>query len=967
VTERAKLVGRGPQLALLDTELRRVAAGEFRCVVLSGDPGVGKTRLAEEVLARSAASATTLVSRARPLGAAASFGLWAEAFEQHLRELPLEEVAQLCGGLLDDLASLLRSVAVVRAAIPDREAPRIRLLESLATLLGNLARRRPVVLLLDDVHQADASSWEMLDYLARHFLRIPVLVVATARPGELADQPLAIRVLLDLEQQGILRRIEIQPLDEAAIQELAEDILGPVVSREVLEWVAESSRGNPLFASGLLRALSEEGGVPRPGLRMLPEDLCDRVRARVGLLDEDAQRVLELLTVASGRVELRELVRFSGRDLEELVPVLRRLTQRTRLVNEDQRGNTVTYEVAHPLIAETIYEDLGGAARFSLHRQVGRALLVAGRLGEAALHFARSADRGDNEAIEVLLEALRQAEERGAYREALKILSALVEILPSGDQRWLAVADALGDAEWVLDHRADADTRSAVSALREIDALMDDRTEPAQRAVVKSRLTSFLSWGTVELDEAAAAAQAAIDLYVAAGRPAEARLAGLELAYARGLGGDLPAFEAGARRVFAEAEAARDERAALQALGVLGTATFYQGKFTEGEGALRRSIAMAREAGKPYRVVWGLMSLGWSLGFEGRFEEAVAAFEDAKAVPGWRDSNVLELESHVRWLAGDFAGALGCAEEAVALNPGGFSPRRAHGLCVGALCATELGRLPEARQYVATAKRIYGEKRWFFASDFSHQAAGMLAWREGRLPEAIAALRTSATGLQSCRAMAFAGPVLADLAEAAAEAAEPDVAEEAAAQLAEIAKTTERDLYRAFALLGTAWSALAGRRVSEAEKAAREGTELLAGTACGYLRARALVPLAYAVEASGRPGAVDLLAEAANLFDASGAQWRRERAMGALRSRGSAGRRAADTVLGASGLTSREWEVAQLAAERLTAQEIGDRLFISRRTVETHLARVYAKLGVTSKSELARRLAEVERPVTGSG
>jgi DNA-binding CsgD family transcriptional regulator len=70
-------------------------------------------------------------------------------------------------------------------------------------------------------------------------------------------------------------------------------------------------------------------------------------------------------------------------------------------------------------------------------------------------------------------------------------------------------------------------------------------------------------------------------------------------------------------------------------------------------------------------------------------------------------------------------------------------------------------------------------------------------------------------------------------------------------------------------------------------------------------------------------------------------------------------------VLGAGGLTGREWEVAQLAAERLTAQEIGERLFISRRTVESHLARVYAKLGVTSKSELARRLAEVERPVTG--
>jgi DNA-binding CsgD family transcriptional regulator len=962
VAERSKLIGRGSELAALGSEVERSAAGEFRCVLLSGDPGVGKTRLAEEVLAGSAATATTLVSRARPLGGAASFALWAEALEQHLRELPLEDVAELCGGLLDDLAGLLRTVAVVRTAIPEREAPRIRLLESLATLLANLARRRPVVLLLDDVHQADASSWDVLDYLASHFRRIPVTVVATARPGELADQPLALRVLLDLEQQGVLRRLELRPLTEAALQELAEDILGAKVGKDVVDWVVERSRGNALFAAGLLRALHDEGGVPRPGLRVLPEDLSDRVRARVGLLNDDEQRVLELLAVADGRVELGELVRFSGRELEELVPILRQLTHRTRLVLEDQRGNTLTYEVAHPLIAETIYDDLGGAARFSLHRQVGRALLVAGRLGEAALHFARSADRGDNEAIEVLVEALQQAEERGAYREALKILSALVEILPSGDRRWLAVSDALGQADWVVDHRADADTRSAISALREIDALMDDRADLLQRAVVKSRLTSFLSWGTLDLEEAAAAAEAAIDLYAAAGRPHEARMAALELAYARGLAGDLPALEAGARQLLAEAEAAGDEFAALQALGVLGTATFYQGQFTEAEGALRRSIAMARSAGKPYRLVWGLMSLGWSLGFEGRTEEALRAFEDAKSVPGWRDSNVLELESHVRWLGGDFAGSLACADDAVAMNLGGMSGRRAMALCIGALSATELGRLADAQRYLALARRIYGDRRWFFCSDFTAQAAGMLAWREERLPEAVAALRIAAAGLSSISAVAFAAPVLVDLTEVAAEAGEVAVAEEAAAQLAGIAGLTDRNLQRAMAGLASAWCAVAAGRVADGEQAAREAVDLLAGTTFGCLRARALVALDRALPPSARAEGVDHLAEAATLFEGAGAQWRRDRALDALRSKGSAGRRAADTVLGAGALTDREWEVAQLASERLTAQEIGERLFISRRTVETHLARVYAKLGVASKPELARRLAEIGRP-----
>ena len=958
MAEKTRFVGRAAEIAQLEAGWRRAAAGRLTCVLLAGDRGVGKTRLAEEILSRHAGTATTLSARARPLGGVASFGLWTEALEQHLRALPREEVSALCGGLLDDLAGLLRSVAAVRGAVPNQEPPRIRLLESLGMLLANLARRRPVVVVLDDIHQADASSWDVLEYLALHFPRTAVLVVATAHPWELADQPLAVRILLDLEQQDALQRIEVGPLGEGAVRELAEDVLGRVVAKDVLDWVVERSRGNPLYAGGLLRALRDEGGVPRPGLRLLPEELTDRVRVRVGLLDDDAQTVLQVLAVAGGPVVLGDLVRFSGRPLQDLAPIVRRLTH-TRLVVEDERLHQVAYEISHPVVQETIYEDIGAALRFALHRQVGRALLITGHLGEAALHFARSADRGDDEAIEVLQEALRQSEERGGYREALKILGALVEILPSGDGRWLAVTDALGQAEWVVDHRADADTRSAVTALREIDALMDAAVAPASRARVKSRLTSFLSWGTGELDEAAAAAEAAIALYAAAGLPTEARMATLELVYARGLGGDLPALEAGAGTVLAEAEAAGDDRAALQALGVLGTAAFYQGKFGEAEAALRRSVVMARSAGKVYRVTWGLMSLGWSFGFEGRFEESMTAFQEAKAVPAWRDSNVLELESHVRWLAGDLEGSLACAREAVALNPGGLSLRRAMGLCCAALSAVETDQLADARRDVATARRIYGDQRWFFASDFSHQAAGMLAWREGRLSEALQALRVAVDGLMTIGAAAFAGPILLDLAEVAGEAGEWSVAEEASVRLDGVARLTGRDLYRAQAALARAWTAIGQGRGVEAEDAAREAAELLPTGAYGTLRARALVAQARSLEASGRAGAPEALAEAAATFDASGATWRRERALEALRSHGPAGRRAAGAALGASGLTTREREVARLAAERLTAQEIADRLFISRRTVETHLARVYAKLGVASKGELAHRLAEI--------
>ena len=953
-----RFVGRASEVAALEAERQRSASGELRCVLLAGDPGAGKTRLAEETLARHAASSTALTARARPLSTVASFGVWAEAFEEHLRQLPPEEVGALCGGFLDDLAGLLRSVAGVRRAIPDREPPRIRFLESLGTLLTNLARRRPVVLFLDDMHSADASSWEVLEYLALHFSRTPALVIAAVRPGELADQPLAVRVLLDLEQQEVLRRIDVAPLGEEAVEQLAEDVLGRTVGKDVLDWVSERSRGNTLFAVGLLRALRDEGGVPRPGLRVLPEELAERVRARVGLLDTSAQRVLEVLAVAGGRVELGELVRFSGRPLDELAPAVRRLT-RTRLVTEDQRAHRVSYEVAHPVIAETIYGDIGGATRFALHRQVGRALLIAGHLGEAALHFARSADSGDDEAIAVLRDALRQAEERGGFREALKILSALADILPPGDARWVAVAGTLDQGEWVVDHRADADTRSAITALREMDAVLAGGSDPAIRAMVKSRLTSFLSWGTGQLEEAAVAADEAIGLYRAAGEPTQARLAQLELAYAHGLAGDLRALEDGARRVLADAERAGDHHASLQALGIVGTAAFYQGRFAEAEGRLRGSVAMARQAGKLYRVTWGLMSLGWSLGFEGRFREALAAFQEARSVPGWRDSNVLELEGYVRWLAGDYAGSLACVREAMVLNPGELSRRRAHGLCVAALSAVETDHIDEARSNVVAARRVYGDRVWFFVSDISQHAAGVLAWREGRLTEAVAAMRRGTEGMLEMGAVAFAAPILVDLAEVAFEAALPAEAEMAATRLDRLACETDRDLFRAYACLARAWAEIALGQGAQGEAAAREVSGLLPTQGFAPLRGRALVASACAQASRCGSGELRALSEAAAIFESAGALWRRDRVVEALRARGREGLRAADAVRGAEGITVRELQVARLAAQRLTAKEIGDRLFISRRTVEAHLARVYVKLGVASKGELARRLTEL--------
>ena len=177
----SEFVGRRDELGVLEDELSRAQEGDFRLVLLPGEAGVGKSRLGRELLARHP-EATGLVAQAYPLAASAAFGLWTEALDPFLQSLPEDEVVELCGGLLDDLASLFHRVALVRGSVPERDPPLPRLLQGLAGPARHVSRRTPLVVLLDDVHFADASSWEALRYFARHLDDARLLVLATSPP-----------------------------------------------------------------------------------------------------------------------------------------------------------------------------------------------------------------------------------------------------------------------------------------------------------------------------------------------------------------------------------------------------------------------------------------------------------------------------------------------------------------------------------------------------------------------------------------------------------------------------------------------------------------------------------------------------------------------------------------------------------------------------------------------------------------
>lgn len=941
---RTGLVGRAAEWRALDRELGRCTAGAFGCLVLVGDAGVGKSRLAAEFVADRGRDLTVLTARAYHLGATDAFGVWAEAVDGALRTRTRDEVRRVCAGAEYALAGLLRSVAAARGGAPAVDPPRTHVLDALASLLRALTAERPVVVVIDDLPLADASSVEALHYLAHHCADRPVLVVGTARAETLAARPATVEALVRLEQDGFARRLAVGPLDGPALRELAAAVLGSAPPDALVAWLAERTHGNPLDAVDLLGALVEQGAdLHRPALERLPEALSDRVALRLHGVDPVAGTVVELLAVIGRRAELRSLVALSGRTPGELVEALERLV-RARLVTEDDRGPDVTVEVAHPLVADAVYERMGAARRRLLHREVARVLTSMGRPAEAAAHFARSAGPGDDEAVVALRTAVQVAERAGAFEESLTLLDALVGLLPAGDPRWLDVVDALSwDALWVIDHRADSHAALGVPALRAMDAALAGIADPARRAPVTLRLANFLGWGDGTLAEAAAVCRAAVALYAQAGDRRGELLATHELAWLEGLAGDLAVLEDGARAVADEARRSGDAVVLSRAVRTIGLMAIWRGRPADAADAFEEAAAHA--AGDPYRLFLSAAADAAVAILSGRATDGLAVLDAIHArTPG----ALVDYDSMFSWLTGRISRARAITRDVTGIGPTPACRRVGLGLIGAAFAAVEVGRFDEAHRWSARLRDLYDGSGWALHAAYADHVDALLRWRDGDTDGALALLRRAARVLLAGDMLMQVGPLLCDLAEIAGRAGrpEPDVV----ATLAGIADRTGLGMYRGFALLATAWSAHgAGDRRASAEEAAAALVDW------PLHRGRALYLSSLTAD---RDRAVADLTEAADLFDTCGATLRRTEALDTLAALGTRGMRAAAAALGPSSLTAREREVAQLAADGLSAREIAATLFIGERTVEGHLARAYARLGVRSKVELARRAAE---------
>lgn len=371
---RGVFVGRDAELTELHAGLDAALAGRGGLFLISGEPGIGKSRLADELIrAARARGAHVLTGRCWEAGGAPAYWPWVQSLRAYVRATEPEVLRDQLGAGAVDLAQILPELRELLPGLPeptsvDSEGGRFRFLDATAEFLRNASARRPIVLVLDDLHAADAPSLVLLRFLARELGSTHVLVLAACRdvdpvPGE----PLT-TMLVEVAREPVTHRLSLRGLSAGEVQEYVERAAPTIASPELGTALYAETEGNPLFVGETVRLLTLEGIRPDSAgnLRLaIPENVRDVIGRRFTHLSEECNRILLFASVLGREFALNALARMSGLSVAELVDQLDEAV--TARVVSDVPGTPDRLRFSHVLIRDTLYDRLTAGRRIQLH------------------------------------------------------------------------------------------------------------------------------------------------------------------------------------------------------------------------------------------------------------------------------------------------------------------------------------------------------------------------------------------------------------------------------------------------------------------------------------------------------------------------------------------------------------------------------------------------------------------------
>ena len=975
-------VGRAGELATLTADLDAAVGGRGGVVLVAGEPGIGKTRLAEELAARATARGVVVLwGRCWEGAGAPSFWPWVQVVRGYV-QVQAGDPASLRHDLGAGAADIAQLVPAVHDCIPDLPAPpplepeaaRFRLFDSLAGFLRTAAARRPLLLVLDDLHWADVPSLALLRFMSRELEGAGPLVVGNYRQSEVGQGHPLLAAVADLTR-GQHRWLLLGGLGQRDVASFVAMAAGAEASEELAAEVYRQTDGNPFFVTEMVRLLASQGrldpaargaAVLRGGL---PEGVRAVVAERLGHLSGDCRRILEVAAVVGRDFELRVLQPASGLDAERLLVLLEE-AEAARVAGAVP-GGLSRWRFAHALVREVLYEGLLAARRVHLHALVGEALEAVyaadpgPHLAELAHHLVQAAPGSEEtaaKAVQMATLAGRRALEVLAWEDAAELferaLTALELAERPGPQQRCELLLAVGEARM-----AASDVPAARTAYQQAGELARRIGSPEALARAGLGLGSEFTSGVVDPVQVGLLEEALTALGQA-DSPLRARvLAGL----ARAL---VSTPQAGRRLTLSE-----DAVQMARRLGDPATlAAVLFGRHLAVWGSERAEVAGERLA-----IATEVVGLAEQIG-----DRAMAL-----RGRGLRRIDLLELGDLAGYDA-DLAAAERAAEELRQLRYRWQLPL-AH--ATRALLTGRFAQAEELMEQGLAAGRRAGDQA---VGNYYTGVIATLRFMQGRFGELIELTRDAATRFPAM--VVFRTALAAALAEAGrADQARVEVERLAAGDLAAL----PRDPAWSFSL---ATLALACYHLGEAEIAVKLHGRLEPyadrNIVTGRVGAICLGPAAYflglldltrglpeqalrrfqhaaalADRMQGRPmvamsregqarallaldgpgdrqQAVALLDEVAATAQELGICGLGERA-GTLRAAAPAAPAAPLAPASPAGLTDREVEVLRLIAAGRSNRAIAQALFISPNTVLHHVSSIFAKLGVANRAAAA--------------
>lgn len=948
-----KLIGRRGELAALQNAFAGIKDSKGKIVFLSGEAGVGKTLLAENSLSQSGLKVYTgrATEEITP-----PYGPIAAALRDCLREMPRRKFD--CGPLTPYLALLLPELGD-----PPRDPSRDTIVEAISAALSGITSRAPSAIFLDDLHWADEATLELLPDLADRLQNQPLLFLGTYRSDEVHRGHRLRRVRNELRRRRKLKEIFLEPLSLQESAALMERVLEGRPAFQLAELIYEKTQGVPLFVEELSSALIAHHRVRKgdnglelvPGENLpLPESIRDAILLRLDVLSGEARSLLEVAAVAGTEFDLQLITRLTGEEagLDELF-------ERSLLI-ESETGRA---SFRHALTREAVHDEILWSRRRTLNRQIAEYLESASALPELiAQHWLAANEPG--KARLALVACAERSCQLHAYRDAARAGHQALEIWPEGEdeENRLRTLERLAHCAQVSGQLNDA-----VRALREL-VESPQFTENHQRRgeALRSLATIYSLQGAWEQSQASR--KAAAEAFEKADLPAEAAVE--YLAAAGRYSGMLQITLAIEFCDKALALAEKSDRLDLQArtLGLKGNLLAVQGKFREGIETVNQGLSialthkLADAASEVYRRLGA--ALEYASDYNSSREVYTSTYsycqnqgEEAQA------QLCLSCMSYILFRTGDWKYCIDVCQEVINDEKSAAGGK-----------ATAMGILGMIRSYRGETRQARKYMQEAYSQTIRDQSMAMqliALWGLAQLEEFESEIAKAEEYYRQLLALWGQTRDIHDSLPGMFSAVTFFVAQglekeaalcvDALARMASVTGNHEALATLAHALGETALlhgnAAEATRQFLQAmvqfeklelpvERLKAEFRGGMAFIAAGQ-RDTGIEHLLSAYRLARNLGARQLASQVAAELDKLGVSAEERR-----------NPEAPERAITA-GLTRRQVEIARLIGDGLTNKEIADKLFLSSRTVEMHVANMLNRLDCRSRSEAVRKAGEL--------